>query len=275
MLVDTHTHLNFKAFNDDWREVVDRAVSAGVDKMIVVSTDIESSERAIDMANDHPALFASIGVHPHHVRGIMNNESGIKDLVNKLRRLAKYPKVVAIGEIGLDNHSYGNSKYRMKNSREESERIKNIQKRLLEEQIKLAKEFDKPLILHSRAVKEEVLDAVLNTAETLGWKARGVFHCFEGSNKYLKTILDAGFFVSFTGNITYSPDRSLVAKKAPLKKLLLETDCPFMSPHPFRKERNEPSRVKIIAEYHAVSRSLQLSEVIKRTTENAKLLFGL
>lgn len=275
MLIDTHTHLNFKAYSKDWREVVDRAVSDGISKMIVVGTDIESSERAVDLASAHPALYASIGVHPHHVKGLKNNDQEISNLVDQLRSLIKKPKVVAIGEVGLDRHIYKYSKYEIQNTKKDRERIKIFQKILLEEQIKLARDFDLPLILHSREVKEEVLDVVLITAEKINWKAKGVFHCFEGSNKYIKKILDAGFFVSFTGNITYSADRSLVALKVPLNKLLLETDAPFMSPHPFRKERNEPSRVKIIAEHHAVSRSLQLSEVEKVTAYNTKFLFEL
>lgn len=275
MFIDTHTHLNFKAFSDDWREVVDQAVSAGVKKMIVVGTDIESSERAVDMANDHPTLYASIGVHPHHVRGLKNNDQEISDLVEQLKLLVTKPKVVAIGEVGLDRHIYNNSKYEVQNTKREWERIKIFQKRLLDEQIKLAKEFDKPLILHSRAVKEEVLDAVLNKADALSWKAKGVFHCFEGSIKYLRRVLDAGFYVSFTGNITYSEDRARVASLVPLGRLLLETDSPFMTPKPHRNKRNEPLHVKLVGKHHASYRGVQLNKVREVTTDNAGVLFGL
>ena len=151
--------------------------------------------------------------------------------------------------------------------------IQELQKQLLTSQIKLAQEFDKPLILHNREAGEEVLELVVEVSESLGWKGKGVFHCFEGSKKYLKKVLDAGWFLSFTGNITYSDSKAQLSKEVPLKKLLLETDSPLLTPVPDRGKRNEPRNVKIIAEKHAKLRSLHLIEVAQQTTDNSRQLF--
>lgn len=275
MFKDTHTHLNFKSFKYDWRKVVDRAVESGVEKMIVVGTDIESSNKAVELAKAHKSLYASVGIHPHHAKGIMNNESGFMDLGKQLRMLAEQRKVVAIGEVGLDYHTYKNSKYEIRNLKKEWKKIVEDQIHLLKMQVSLAKEFDMPLIIHSREAGEQVLDVIVEVSNKLVWMPKGVFHCFEGNKRYLKRILVAGFYVSFTGNITYSEDRAKVALMMPIDKLLLETDSPFMAPKPHRGERNEPINVKIVAAHHAKMRKLQLNEVVRETTLNAKKLFGL
>ncbi len=271
MFVDTHTHLNFKAFSDDWREVVDRAVAGGVEKMIVVGTDIESSKKAVQMAQENKALFASVGIHPHHAKGIENNEFRITDLGKKLKELTKHPRVVAIGEVGLDYHTYRNTKYKTQNPKQEWKELISMQKKLLSMQVQLARELNKPLIIHSRETKDEVLSFLLG----FGKSKKGVFHCFDGSQKYLKQVLDAGFYVSFTGNITYSEDRARVASLVPLERLFLETDSPFMTPEPHRNKRNEPLHAKLVAKHHASSRGVQLSKVREVTTNNAGVLFGL
>lgn len=275
MLVDTHTHLNFKAFKKDWLEVVERAIKNGVSKMIVVGTDIKSSERAVEMAQEHSALYTTVGVHPHHVRAlreITNYKLQISNIEKQLRKLLKKPKVIAVGEVGLDYFQYKNSIYPSSMLKINDE-IKELQRQLITAQIKTAQEFNKPLILHSREAGEEVLDLVMEVSKKLNWKARGVFHCFEGNKEYLKKILDAGFYISFTGNISYSDDKAQLSKEVPLEKLLLETDSPLLTPVPLRGKRNEPLNVKIIAEKHAKLRSVQLNEVSRQTTENAKRLF--
>lgn len=275
VMIDTHTHLNFEAFNDDWQEVVERAISAGVSKMIVVGTDVESSKRAIKLADSHKTLFASVGVHPHHVKGLLKQPDDLQNSIEHIQKLLNHPRVVAVGEIGLDYHTYKQSKYSQNYSEEEWKRLKALQKELLLEQVRLALEYEKPVILHSREANDDVLDVVL--ADYSGQKNDlvGVFHCFEGSKKYLKRILDAGFFVSLTGNVTYSEDRQQVAKLIPLDRLLLETDSPLLTPEPYRGERNEPAYVKIVAEMHAQSRVIHFNEVVVQTTLNAKQLFHL
>lgn len=277
MYIDTHTHLNFKAFKKDWEDVVERALESGIDKMIVVGTDIDSSIRAVEMAEKHPALHASVGVHPHHVRAlrdIPNLKSQISKIRRNLREFSEHPKVVAIGEVGLDYHYYSKSKkYEMENNDRGWKKLKTLQKKLFKIQVELAKEIDKPLIIHSREAGEEVLDLITNINKQKKWKLKGVFHCFEGDDTYLEKVLKAGLLVSFTGNITYSDDRASVACKVPLDRLLLETDCPFMSPVPHRGERNEPAHVKIVARKHSQIRGIHLNEVIEMTTKNAGKLF--
>ena len=251
MWVDCHAHLNFEAFAKDWREVVKRSVRAGLKAIIVVGADLASSKRAVGLAQEHPALWAAVGIHPHHARGIKN--------VNSIKELAKQPKVVAIGEIGLDYHVYKNSKYKIQ------EINKELQKELLERQLELAQELNKPVIIHSREAGEEVLEMAKGVS--------GVWHCFGGSKKYVKKIIAAGFYVSFTGQITYVPDRAKVAKMVPLDRLLVETDCPYM-PVGKTKLRSEPADVIIIGQFQAKLRGINPNQVARETTANAGKLFG-
>lgn len=242
MWIDTHSHVNFKAFESDWKKVVERAVAAGVEKMIVVGADLASSKRAVELAQEHPALYAAVGIHPHHATGIKS-----------IKNLARQPRVVAIGEIGLDYHVYKATRYKLQDINKE------LQRRVFEAQLQMAQEMNKPVIIHSREAGEEVLEIARG--------ARGVFHCFGGSKKYLKRILEAGFYVGFTGQITYVPDRAMVAREVPPERLLLETDCPYMAP--FREERrSEPRDVTIIGQF--------LGERVEQaTTANAHELFGI
>jgi TatD DNase family protein len=291
MMVDTHTHLNFKAFEDDWGEVVGRALAAGVETMIVVGTNLELSRRAVELGEQHPALFASVGIHPHHARQYITSGASldtsatlendkdeilksIQDDIERVRELAKSERVVAIGEVGLDKHEYKNSKYQMSNVKNDFELLFELQKQLLTEQIELAVAVDKPLILHSREVGDEVLNEI-SKFKFQNSKLNGVFHCFEGSKKYVRKILDAGFYVSFTGNVTYSQGVGEVAAEVPLERLLLETDCPYMTPTPHRGKRNEPAHVELIARSHAKSRGMEFNDLVWQTRANARELFGL
>jgi len=280
MLVDTHTHLNFEAFEDDWQKVVARAFKAGVKKMIVVGTDVPSSKRAVELAEQSPNLFASVGIHPHHARGL-DSRFKIQDSREKIKELAEHPKVVAIGEVGLDFHKYQVTRYKIQETEEEWKKLVNLQKKLLGVQVEIAKKVKKPLILHSREAGREVVDVIEHFCKKDGKMPKGVFHCFDGSKKYLKQVLEWGFWVSFTGNITYVPDRARVAKEVPLEKLLLETDCPFMPPYakasggkPQSKQRSEPRDVVVIAEFHAEARNLGIDEIMGQTGKNARNLFG-
>ena len=281
-MIDTHTHLNFIVFKNDWREVVERANKEGVEKMIVVGTNLESSKKAIDMAEEVDCLFASVGIHPHHAKKFLNNAKFSDDSIAKelieIEKLIIHPKVVAVGEIGLDKHVYRNSKAYEDVS--VSENLMNVQRDLFTKQVELAVKYDKPVIVHSREAKEGVLE-ILKQAQ--GEKVVGVFHCFEGSKKYAKKILEAGFYISFTGNITYESGRAEASKEVPLNRLLLETDSPYMTPMPIRNNkdnqgniwRNEPSNVKITAKYHANLRGISFEDVVNQTTVNAKTLFGI
>lgn len=247
-MIDTHAHLNFKAFEDDWEEVLDRAIAAGVEKMIVVGTNEATSRRAIELAEKREELYATVGIHPHHA----TSEIG------SIRELARHKKVVAIGEVGLDYYMNQN---------------KNLQKKLFGEMIRLAKEVKKPLIIHSREAGEEVLDAIEHFCKSDGKLPKGVWHCFAGGKKYVKKILERGFYVSFTGNVTYAAGSDQVAKMVPLERLLLETDCPYLTPYK-EKRRCEPRDVIIIGQFHAKERGVSKTEIDKVTTQNAEQLFN-
>lgn len=297
-MIDTHTHLNFKAFAEDWREVTNQVVASGINKMIVVGTDIKSSKKAVEMAEKHPALHASVGVHPHHARGIMRGiprQSGsssetrsarddkarlksvpaLSNSISQLKRLLQHPRVVAVGEVGLDYYLYKKTKYESRITNKEQNNLKKLQKKLLNMQLKLAHEFKKPVIVHSREAGDEVIDFIVSLSKKNNWKLKGVFHCYEGDESNLKKVFKAGFYVSFTGNITYSTDRAKISKEVTLDRLLLETDSPFLTPEPLRGKRNTPMNVKIIAEKHASLRGVHLNEVVKITSNNAVALFGL
>jgi TatD DNase family protein len=192
--------------------------------------------------------------------------------MEELKKLAKESRVVAIGEIGLDRHEYKATRYPTPNS-SELVRLMEIQNSLFMAQLKLAGEIHKPVILHSREVKEEVLTQIRSLMADERLQIQGVFHCFGGSKKYLMKILEAGFYVGFDGDITYVPDRLNVAKTVPLNRLLVETDSPYLSPLPHRGERNEPTRVKIIAKKQAEIRNINFEEVEMQTTANAEKLF--
>lgn len=274
MYIDTHCHLNFEAFELDWKLVIDRAVKAEVDALIVVGTDITSSIRAIELANTSPHVFAAVGIHPHHIHQYQDNQSSVESDMGQLTKLAIEPKVVAIGEIGLDHHQYRVSKYPNLNQDQLNQAF-ILQQVLFTHQLKLAHDLNLPLIIHSREVHTLVLDEISRTQSELNTSFKGVFHCFEGSKKYAAKIIEAGFHLSFTGNLTYSVDRQLVAATIPLERLLLETDAPYMTPIPYRGERNEPRYLPLIASIHAQSRGLSQSQIATTTTNNARQLFNL
>ncbi|MFC1653418.1 TatD family hydrolase [Patescibacteria group bacterium] len=278
-MIDTHTHLNFEVFEKDWKEVVKRAVNAGVSKMIVVGTDLYSSKKAVEMAEENDSLFASVGIHPHHAKQFKENDFLVltENQLRELEKLAQNQNVVAIGEIGLDYHEYKNSnKY---DDVSISEDLINVQKNIFDSQVRLAIQLNKPVIVHSREAKDGVLVELLKHEST----PLGVFHCFEGSKKFAKKIIDSGFYISFTGNVTFDEGRSVVSKQVPLDKLLLETDSPFMLPNPLRDKkvnegrflRCEPENVKIIGQFHANLRGISEDVVFAKTSDNAQRLFGI
>lgn len=262
MYIDTHCHLNFKAFADDWEQVADAAVRAGVEKMMVVGADLKTSARAVELSGKHNNLFASVGIHPHHCQN--------KIEIDKLESLAKNKKVVAIGECGLDYHVYEKSKYQ---DREITAEIKTLQKRLFGQQIQLAKKLNLPLIIHNRAAGEDTLDTLNHFCKSDGRYPQGVFHCISGSKKLLEKILKAGFYIGVDGNIAYSQEVQVLAADAPLERILLETDAPYLTPGPDRSLRNEPISVKIVAEHLSKLKNMTVEKIEAETTKNAKKLF--
>lgn len=256
MLIDTHTHLDDARYNDDREAMIARAREAGVEQFITIGCDLATSQSAVALADQHPFVYASIGVHPHEVKHIQDN------WYDEFRRLAKNKKVVAYGEIGLDYH------YNHSSPKEQRERFR--------EQLQLARELRLPVIIHTREAQDDTI-AILRDehAPEIG----GVFHCFSGDARLAKDALDLGFYLSFSGILTFQNAAALrdIAKTAPLDRLLIETDCPYLTPVPHRGKRNEPAFVTHVAAQLAAIRSGEVGmspeKIALATTRNAKRLF--
>ena len=254
MLIDTHCHLDFKDFEDDRIAVLKRSRDSGVDVMINVGSSIEGTVRSIKLAAENDFVYAAAGIHPHEADKV--TETDIKLFAEFLNK----PKVVAVGEIGLDY-------YRNISSKEN-------QKKLFEELLRKAKEKSLPLIIHNRESHQDMLDILNNV---MGSSVSGVMHCFSGDEIFLKKCLDMGFFISFTCNITYKNAEKLrgIAKLVPMDRILVETDAPFLAPQDFRGKRNEPMYVKYAAEEISKIKGISFEKVSDVTTANAKKLFKL
>ncbi len=248
MLTDTHAHLNFKQFEKDRERVIKKALEGGVEKIINVGTNLKSSRESVELSKRYKNIYASVSLHPIDVE----KEKFDEDI---WLNLAKKEKVVAVGETGFDFYHQSNR-----------EKQKEIFKRLIE----IAKRVKKPLVLHSRESDREVLNVLKESNLSL---RPGVIHCFGRDFAVAKQFLDLGFLISYTGNITYNRERASSVSGVPLEKIMLETDCPFMSPQPFRGKRNEPLYLKYIAEKIAEIKGVSFEEVEKTTTKNAKELF--
>ena len=255
MLFDTHAHLNDRSLYDEVEDIWLRAKQAGVAMVNNVGFDWPSSLLAVRLADRFPGeMVASVGVHPHDA------ETLDETFLQKMSDLAALPSVVAWGEIGLDY-------YRDLSPRE-------LQKQVFREQIRAAKAQKMPIIIHDRDAHEDTLQIVRE--EQAGMNG-GIFHCFSGSVEMAKQCLDLGFMISFAGPLTFRNARVplAVAKMLPLDSILVETDCPYLSPEPYRGKTNEPARVVYVAEKLAQLRGLAYEEVVCLTQENARRLFRL
>ncbi len=255
-LTDSHTHLDDARFDGDREQVIERAREAGVARMVTIGSleGAEGALRSVRIARDHDGIWATVGIHPHDAR--LADESAMA----QIEALAGEPEVVAVGETGLDYH-YDFS------PRED-------QRRAFRAFITMARSHGKPLVIHSR---ESMQDTLRIMDEERGWEAGGVFHCFSGTGADARTIIDHGFHVSFAGVVTFKKAegaRALVAS-LPRDRLLVETDAPYLTPVPFRGKRNEPARVRLVAEKFAEIWSVSLDEAARITSENAARLFGL
>lgn len=261
MLIDTHAHLNFKAFKKDLDGVIQRALKADVEKIIIPGAKLDSSREAIKIAQEYPSCFAAIGIHPHHA----TNYSSLAEIFS----LAKQPKVVAIGEIGLDYYRYSNHP-------PISKLDKQTQKNLFCLQLELATEINLPVIIHCRQAYVDLLD-ILRAFLKNSKKITGVFHCFEGEKEHLFTVFNLGFYVGYDGNITYPENQHLrnLVNLTPADRLLLETDSPFLTPVPLRGSRNEPAYLPYIAAKVAEIQGKKSTTVAKITSDNALKLFNL
>lgn len=263
-LVDTHAHLAFPDFDADREEVIAGATKEGVTSIVCVSASIDEAKKAVAIASSHPGIFAAVGLHPQNVRP---QEGGsLEGQLKEVEKLASQPKVVAIGEFGFDLSSALPS---------ETDRPLEEQERLFAAQIDLAQKVDKPVIIHTRQASQLTLEKLAAAARK--FPLRGVVHCFTEDWDYAQRILDLGLFISFTGILTFPKATKLweVAKKVPLGKIMLETDCPFLAPQPVRGQRNEPKYVKMVAEKMAEIKGVSLEDVASITSKNALKLFNI
>lgn len=251
-LVDTHTHLNDEKFACDLDAVIKRAAEAGVERIIVCGCDMQSSLDAVQLAEKYDPIYATVGVHPHDAKNY-NTDAG-----NTLRNLSSNPKVLAIGEIGLDFH-YNFSPPQM-------------QFAAFEAQMDLAGQLGLPVVVHSRESNPEALQALRNHASKI---VGCVFHCFSGDAEFAKDVLDMGFYIGIDGPITYKASQKLreVVRMCPMDRLLIETDCPYLTPVPFRGKRNEPAYVRYVADEIAQVKGISIESVALATTQNADRLF--
>ncbi len=254
MWIDTHAHIEGEEFDADREAVAARAFEAGVKSWINISNGLDSLKKSFDLAEKHPSVYVSVGLHPHEA-----NEA-TPEILEKLAQSIDHPKVVAIGETGLDYY-YENSP-------------KKAQQELLNFFLKLAKTSGLPLSIHMRAAEEDFLASV---SKIFPGEIKGVLHCFTSTWDFAQACLKRGFYISFSGIVTFKKATAVqeVAQKVPLERLLIETDAPFLAPEPFRGKRNEPAFVVKTAEYIANLRGMALKELAHATTENAKKLFGL
>lgn len=282
MLIDTHAHLDFPEFENDLSNVVHRAGEADVTRIITIGTSIESSRRAIELAEKYPSVYAAIGVHPGNV------EEAEEDVITPLRELAQNPRVIAIGETGLDYHHLPSEKVakeeqvqvmtalRSETDEEIEAQIrdgayKSKQASLFQQQLDLAVELGLNVVIHQRDAWPETLDIIRPYAG----KVRAVFHCFGGSLDQANEVLDLDHLVSFTGIVTFKNGAAVraVAAEIPLWRFMVETDCPYLAPVPFRGKRCEPAHARIVAEAIAAARGVSLEELAQTTSETAEKFF--
>jgi TatD DNase family protein len=252
-LIDSHAHIYYRDYADDFDAMLQRAADAGVDAMLVVGTDIESSRESVELAEKHPQLYAAVGIHPHDAGRVTD---ACYDVIRDLALSS--PKVVAIGEIGLDFY------------RDRSPRVD--QERVFRAFLRLAGELDKPVIIHDRDAHRQVLDCLREEGTR-----RGVLHCFSGDAAMAAEALAMGLYISIPGTITYPANEALreVVRAVSIDRMLVETDCPYLTPVPHRGKRNEPAHVRLTAERVAEVKGLSLEDVARITTKNVRDLFGI
>ncbi|MBU6415108.1 TatD family hydrolase [Patescibacteria group bacterium] len=269
-LIDFHSHIQFSAYDNDREAVILRAREAKV-KMIAVGTQAQTSEDAIRVAEQYPndVLGASVGFHPghasensYHDKNELREEAQESFDIERLRELAKHPKVLAIGECGLDYY------------RDQRLEISERQKKVFVQQIELARELQKPLIIHCRSAFGDLIN-ILNSKSHILNSPAGVIHFFSGTKDDAKNLLDLKFYLGFGGVITFAREYNEVIRYAPLDRILLETDAPYVAPAPHRGKRNEPAYVVEVAKKLAELKGISPETIAEQTTQNAISFFGL
>jgi len=251
MFIDTHAHLNDEQFVNDLEEVLIRAKEANVGKIITVGYDLPSSEKAVDLAARYENIYAVVGIHPDEAKTIDNNTYQILEV------LTQKEKVVGIGETGLDY--YWDSSPR------------SVQQEAFRQHIRLANKLNLPVVVHDREAHGDVLRILQEEKPK-----KGILHCFSGSKEMAEECVKLGLYISFAGPVTFKNAKKTVevASAVPLERILIETDCPYLAPHPLRGKRNQPAHVILIAEKLAEIRSKSLQEIEEITKKNAKDIFS-
>ena len=249
-LIDSHCHINDVQFKEDLDEVISRAIDTGISQMICVGTDIKSSERAIEISNKYSNIFATCGIHPH------DSEKADKKYLQILEEFSKQKKVVAIGEMGLDYfYDFSDQK---------------TQKKIFMNQLELANELELPAIIHNRESDNDLYKIIQDSK-----LKRGVIHCFTSNLNFAEKLLDLGLHISFTGMITFVKSLTEVIENIDLKKIMIETDSPYLSPKPHRGKRNEPANVLHIANFISEKRNFDPEEFAKLMVETTRKFFNL
>ncbi len=254
MLVDSHCHLDDDQFADDLDAVIARARDAGVVAVVTAGTDIESSRAAVQIAERYESVYAVVGIHPHHA------ETFSAGALESIHHLAQQHKVIGIGEIGLDFHYQDGSP-------------RKLQEQVFSAQLDLATELKLPVVIHDRDAHEALVSIIKKRAGN----PRGILHCFSGDIAMAQQAIDLGYLISFAGTVTFQNARSLqeLALSLPLESILIETDAPYLAPHPHRGKRNEPANVARVAEKIAELKNISVDIVKETTMRNFELLFGM
>lgn len=254
MLIDTHVHLNADHYDEDLDEVIERAREAGVSHFVVIGFDNKTIDRTMELIDKYEDVYGVIGWHPVDAVDCRDED------LARIEKLSSHPKVVGIGETGLDYHW--------------DKSPKHIQKEIFKAQIALAKRVNLPLIIHNREATGDVVEIL---EEEGAGEVGGIMHAFSGSPEIADRVLKIGFMISLGGPVTFKNAKQPkeVAKYVPLDKLLIETDAPFLTPHPHRGKRNEPAYVKLVAEEIAKLRDISYEEVAKATSDNALKIYNI
>ncbi len=281
MLIDTHAHLDFPEFAEDLEDVLLRAKQAGVERIITIGTTLQSSRKAIQLAKRYPQIYASVGIHPNSA------SQEREDFLSELEEMAKHPKVVAIGETGLDYHrlpskqedaevsqaTFGAATFGTMETEIHDEAEKAAQSTAFEKHLGLAAAAGKSVVIHQRDAWEDTIE-VLRKYST---RVRAVIHCFDARLAQAQEVVDLGHFVSFAGIVTFENDSEVrkAAKSVPIERIMVETDAPYFAPAPNRTKRCEPAFLRETAAFIANLRGMSLAAFAAQTTQNAQEFFGL
>lgn len=254
MLIDTHVHLNVQAFDEDRHEVIERARENGIRRMINVGFNRETIPGSIALAEQYDFIYSTVGWHPADAKDMTPND------LEWIESLCRHEKVVAIGEIGLDYYWDTSPK--------------DVQARVFREQIRLARKLGMPIVIHNRDAHHDVVQIL---REEKAAEVGGVMHCYSGSWETAKMCLDMNFYISFGGPVTFKNAKQPkeVLAKVPLDRLVIETDAPYLAPHPYRGKRNESSYVRLVAETAAQIKGISMEELAEITSQNAVSIFGI